>query len=443
MLHRDPASPARLVSDGDTRALAARRILTPSDHGLILHDGGRGFITIAQRVSGQWRERGVQILDLEYFLRHLDPAVDSYISQNRFSLPRRRIAYLVQADALFTDLDYYATELRDRSPRYILEHALMLLDEANIPPPTFATATGRGVALVWLHTPIPRQALPRWRACQRTIHEILRAIGADRNALDAARVLRLVGTRNSRSGTLVETISSVGDIWDFDSLTTEILPFSRDEIREKRARPEKVRGRLLRPPAGFSVATLWASRLDDFQKLLFHRFGALRLPTGNRDLLMLLYGVAMSYLVDSPQRLRQEMTTIAGDICGWSEHETKSRLSSVLSRAKAAARGERIEYLGGHRDPRYRYKDSTLVEMLSVNEDEMRTLSLRHLVTDDIKRERDRERKIDKLRAAGVVRRATYLSNSLSQTKPWVQDGISRRTWERRRARNVTSTGSQ
>ena len=163
MLHRDPASLARLVSDGDTRALAgrtvvseatvARRILTPSDHGLILHDGGRGFITIAQRVSGRWQERGVQILDLEYFLRHLDPAIDSYISQNRFWLPCRRIAYLVQADALFTDLDYYATELRDRSPRYIFEHALMLLDEANIPPPTFATATGRGVALVWLHTP--------------------------------------------------------------------------------------------------------------------------------------------------------------------------------------------------------------------------------------------------------------------------------------------------
>jgi len=381
-------------------------------------------------------------LDLEYFLRHLDPAVDSYISQNRFFLPCRRIAYLVQADALFTDLDYYATELRDRNPRYIFEHALMLLDEANIPPPTLATATGRGVALVWLHTPIPRRALPRWKACQRTIYEILRAIGADRNALDAARVLRLVGTRNSRSGTLVETISGVGDIWDFDTLATEILPLNRDEIREKRRKREEVRGRILKPPAGFSVATLWASRLDDFEKLVFHRFGALRIPSGNRDLLMLLYGVGMSYLVESPQQLRHELVMFASDVCGWAEHETKSRLSTVLSRAEAAARGVPVEYLGGLRDPRYRYKDATLVEMLGVTEKEMRALDLRHLVTDEIKRERDRERKVAKLRAAGAVPRGVYLAKSLARAKPWEQEGISRRTWERRRARNGMSSAN-
>jgi Helix-turn-helix len=155
---------------------------------------------------------------------------------------------------------------------------------------------------------------------------------------------------------------------------------------------------------------------------------------------MVLYGVGMSYLVDSPQRLREEMMTVAGSICGWPEHETNSRLSSVFSRAEAAARGKRIDYLGGHRDPRYRYKDSTLVEMLTITEDEMRSLPLRHLVTDHIKRERDRERKINSLRAVGAVPRATYLANSLSRTKPWDQKGVSRRTWERRRARNVAST---
>jgi hypothetical protein len=383
-------------------------------------------------VSGRWQERGVPILDLDYFLRHLDPAIDSYISQNRFFLPCRRIAYLAQADALFTDLDYYVTELRDRDPRQVFERALIRLDESNIPSPTFATATGRGLALVWLHTPIPRRALPRWRACQKVLYDILKPLGADPNARDAARVLRLVGTRNSRSGTLVKTISGVGNIWDFDLLATEILPISRDEIRQRRQARVDARSRVIRPPSSFNAATLWASRLDDFQKLIVHRHGSLRLPSGDRDLLMVLYGAGMSYLVDSPQRLRQEMITVAGNICGWPESETNSRLSSVFSRAEAAARGERIDYLGGQRDPRYRYKDSTLVEMLAVTEDEMRTLSLRHLVSKDIKRDRDRERKIDKLRAGGAVPRATYLANSLSQSKPWDKQGISRKTWERR-----------
>ena len=83
---------------------------------------------------------------------------------------------------------------------------------------------------------------------------------------------------------------------------------------------------------------------------------------------------------------------------------------------------------------------STLVEMLGVREDEMRALDLRHLVTDEIKRERDRQRKIAERRAAGVVSRGTYLAHSRSQVKPWEQEGISRRTWERRRGQNVRRT---
>lgn len=41
-------------------------------------------------------------------------------------------------------------------------------------------------------------------------------------------------------------------------------------------------------------------------------------------------------------------------------------------------------------------------------------------------------------RAAGAIPRADYLAkNRLSRSKPWQQEGISRRTWERRRARGT------
>jgi hypothetical protein len=424
--------------DDFLKSSASRTILSPADHGLLLHDGGRGFVTIAQRVNDSWRERGVRVADLGYFLRHLDPALDSYLSQNRFSRPWRRIAYLVQADALFSDLDYYATEFGHHDPRYLFDFVLQLLDDAKIPAPTFATSTGRGLALVWLHTPIPRRALPRWKACQEAIFRVLKPVGADPKARDAARVLRLVGTCNSRSGTLVETISGIGAVWDFDTLATEILPIARDAIRARRRQRVERDGHQPVAPTAFTAATLWASRLDDFQKLITYRHGALRLPSGERDLLMLLYGVGMSYLVDGPEQLRREMYTLADDICGWPEHETKARLSSVFSRMAAACRGERIEYLGGRRDPRYRYKDATMVEILGVTEQEMRVLHLRHLVTDDIKREHDRVRKTAERRAAGAILRETYLAGSLSRLRPWEREGVSRRTWERRRNRNTS-----
>ncbi len=98
----------------------------------------------------------------------------------------------------------------------MLDGALEALARAGMPAPSFAVATGRGLALVWLHTPVPRAALPRWRACQGAVHDALRHLGADRLATDAARVLRLVGTGNGASGTLVEALTPVGEAWDFD-----------------------------------------------------------------------------------------------------------------------------------------------------------------------------------------------------------------------------------
>lgn len=56
------------------------------------------------------------------------------------------------------------------------------------------------------------------------------------------------------------------------------------------------------------------------------------------------------------------------------------------------------------------------------------------------KRQQDRARKAARRRAAGAVPRTEYLAqNALSRTKPWEDEGISRRTWERRRARATTA----
>jgi hypothetical protein len=133
---------------GFLKSAASRIILTPADHGLLLHAGARGFVTIAQCANGSWRERGVPIADLSDFLRHLDPAPDTYISQNRFDRPCRRIAYLLHADALFSGLGFYITEFKRCDPRFTLDFVLRLLDDAKIPPPTFATSTEMGHAMI-------------------------------------------------------------------------------------------------------------------------------------------------------------------------------------------------------------------------------------------------------------------------------------------------------
>jgi hypothetical protein len=49
------------------------------------------------------------------------------------------------------------------------------------------------------------------------------------------------------------------------------------------------------------------------------------------------------------------------------------------------------------------------------------------------KRERDRIKAAKKRIGKGSCPRPVYLARSLSRTAPWMSEGISRRTWERRR----------
>jgi hypothetical protein len=59
------------------------------------------------------------------------------------------------------------------------------------------------------------------------------------------------------------------------------------------------------------------------------------------------------------------------------------------------------------------------------------------------KRERDRLRDAEKRRAAGAIPRADYLARALSTSRPWEAEGISRRTWERRRHRYLSQNGTE
>ena len=109
--------------------------------------------------------------------------------------------------------------------------------------------------------------MSKWARCQREIYEALEDLGADPAALDAARVLKLVGTYNSRSGALVESIFKDLDyVWDFGDLADEILPLPREQLEESRAQfsargSRTAREREETPPEGFprvpSIGTVW------------------------------------------------------------------------------------------------------------------------------------------------------------------------------------------
>jgi hypothetical protein len=187
-----------------------------------------------------WQERAVKVSELPEILPLYAGVSNAYMSVQRF-WGWRRIARLAELGALAQDIDFRKVpELRDSRPLGVLEDCRIALEDARKPQPSLAIASGRGLYLLWLHEPVPRGALPRWNACQKELWEVLKPFGADRAArwtsLEAARVLRLIGSQHSGSGLIVEALTPAGEVWEeFDALADEVLPYTRAEVVDLRS----------------------------------------------------------------------------------------------------------------------------------------------------------------------------------------------------------------
>jgi hypothetical protein len=193
---------------------------------------------------------------------------------------------------------------------------------------------------------------------------------------------------------MVEALTPADQVRDFDRLADKILPLARDKLRDIRIQRALRAARMAQerpqaPPEGFTQATLWEARLTDLQKLRELRWFGQPMPD-YRDRWMFVAGVGMSWLA-VPQVLRRELYALAAEIGGWTEAQARSKLSAVMSRAHAAARGERVEWAGLEWDPRYRLKNQTIIELLEITAEEER--ELKTIISDEERRRRDRERK--------------------------------------------------
>jgi hypothetical protein len=244
-------------------------------------------------------------------------------------------------------------------------------------------------------------------------------LGADPGAKDAARVMRLVGTYNSKSGKLVESIfENLDDVWEFGDLADEILPIPQEQFEEQRARRRENGEKLFsgaprRASKGrqdgegrFTLTTLCESRMDDLRRLMELR-GMEKLPPGHRDEWMYVASVSLSYLM-RPEALEKRMIELGREYADWSEAETRSCISTVLRKARSAADGETLEWHGQQRGPRYWLTNREIILRLKITPEE--EVHLKTIISEDTKRQRDGERKERQRRSEGVVPREEYIA---------------------------------
>ncbi|MEG1411081.1 MAG: DNA-binding response regulator [Terrisporobacter sp.] len=200
-----------------------------------LHKGSEGYITVASKAPNysQWHYKREDLLDRT---EDIINDINAYVSQNTFYRPQRRIENIKELRAIYIDIDCYNSKYTKYAVKYFLENDLY---GSKIPVPNYLIDSGRGLYYVILIKPVPSMALPLWYAVQRYLFNTLKKFGADANALDPTRVLRIVGTMNSKSGTCVEVLDQYDYEYSLKEIQDEYLP-EINEKKKSKGRPKKM-----------------------------------------------------------------------------------------------------------------------------------------------------------------------------------------------------------
>jgi hypothetical protein len=400
---------------------AAQLAFTDPLEARILPRSGRPFWTLNVKVpGGRMSQHPHRLSDMDWILRNVNPNIDTYMSQGFFDAPCRRAMHLAWLTHGFVDLDIYRLPVPPE-PRlaafWVREHC----HDNNIPAPSLIIFSGRGIYLKWMwSSPIPRAAAGRAVAVNRALVRAFAARGADPACVDVSRILRVVGTVNSKSGAPAEILwqeERDGQIltYDFERFANEVLPHTMEEIRSFREGAAQARMHILAqerskrrsqqrvPGKKFAVEDWHWGVVEDIRTIVERRWNGTA-PEGHRDIVGHLAACQLARVIPAGQ-LWHEIVAL-GRLILPSNYvngpEFRQHCSTLLNNARRAARGEKTEFEGKAYPPVYTYRRDTLIERLEITPAEMPLMT--RLID---KAEHDR-RRVEARRAKGVIPRTEY-----------------------------------
>jgi hypothetical protein len=398
----------------------------------------RGFFAVLRTLdNGRKRQKIYHLGQLAEVTRAVEASrtADIYLGNATYASARSRQATNVRAlQVAWVDVDCYTLGL-EPTPE-LVEKLVERARFAGVPAPTHIVCSGRGLYLKWLlEAPVSDSDLKPWGMLQAGLSALYRDIGADFSAIDSARVLRIVGSRNSKVDAAASARradpSMVGVVWDsarrhrFQDLCVAVAQLDLNLAAPKRERakpshhaalagmgedsslPPELRGNLkfleafgrdLHPNLdleaqarsegknGMSGVTLGWHRFLDLRDLFLRRAearGATGIEEGSRDLAMLwmVNFLAQARMVRSSNVLREVemlMPAFAGvgvpGPRGFEPPSSSGALDTLVAKMKAAEAGKRVRFGGGLWDPKYTPSNDYLINLFGITGDEMKGL---------------------------------------------------------------------
>lgn len=339
-------------------------------HILFHHDPADtdGWITLAKKDAPghRFRQRHYQPQELAEHLTEWT-GEDVYYSQNTFFKPQRRIDNIRQLRSLFVDLDVYNLGM---DPEWALGKLEFEYFGQCIPEPNMVIFSGRGLVLIWNIVPVPKMAMPLWRAVENFLNGELKAFGADAKASDPARIFRLPGTINSKSYATVKAQYRHAYRYDIHDLQYEYLP----ELTPPPPSAPKKKGRKSKVIQLFNLYTLHFSRALDIAKLVELREGDV---TSYREYICFLYRYFTCCHTSDPTRALEETLDLNSEFTRpLSENEVRTATKSAekaweaKSNKEADAAAKALGYPGAG----YSLTNKKLIDWLDITPEEQREL---------------------------------------------------------------------
>jgi len=388
-----------LEKDSGVETEGSEDLVCAVEHFEQMHREAHGVVLLweARKENKRWVKLEPEDSAIPSVLRGVEGSSDVYMSVNEFN-GWRLVRLLRSLRALYVDVDSGVS----------LEELLEALQEKGIPEPSFVVWSGRGLHLYWLLKPIGAHGLPLWQRLQQAVLDALLPLGADPKARDCTRVLRLVGTVNSKNGEMVRGLVLSGRRWLLYELAYEVLgPYAEEEQapQQERAKVEQrgqvrdlqaraaVKGRKASRTLSGSIYARWYLVYQDLLMIARHHG---QIPTGHRDEWLFLSGVALSWFTQA-EALCTEIQNAASTFTSGLRPSEVAKVSSVLGRrAEAAARGEKFEWGGKLVDPRYHFRRASLYKLMSPLITDSLLGQMRAVIPDRLAAERKKDRNQDR-----------------------------------------------
>ena len=368
----------------------------------IIHGDSKGWITkakICDKEYKQWHYKYKDLIELKFDEDNV------YITLNTFYKTYRRIECIKELNALFIDLDIYKTG-------FTKEQILMNLNEnyfkQSMPIPNFIIDSGRGLYLIWLIKKVPSMALPLWEAVEEYFYKTLKEFGADRQALDATRILRVPGSFNSKTHTEVKIIDNYDYLYELREIQSEYMPELSEKAPVRRGRPKKVL-------FVHRKRSLYHARILDIIKLCELREYDLK---GHRELILFLYRYYLCYFTEDIEKALYDTL------------ELNSMFRQPLSEKEVVRATKSAEKVYKDQNKDYKYKNETLINLLEITEEEQK--EMKTIISDEEykirKRLRDREyqkKKYDEsLKIEGKLTEKEKISQRRIKIKDLLREGL-------------------